>query len=330
MSEARPAGANYSSDQEVGWCPGCGDLAILAQLKKALANMAIPMEQQVFLSGTGCAARMPQYIGAYGLQGLHATAPAAATGLKWLRPDLTVWVVLGDGEGMGPGAHHLLQACRRNTDVKVLLINNETRGLSRGQESATTRKGTQTTTSPLGVSDPIWKPAALALAAGATFVARTLDVEVDHLSQMLSRAAAHKGLAFVEILQNCKVFNDLVFDSLTGQASRPDNLLYLEQGKPLVFGRHGRKALGWKGNQLMLTKAQNSEEGIAPAIHDEACENALTAQALALLENPEFPECLGVFRAWSRPTHGENHPDTPATLPALQELLAGPDSWTID
>ncbi|MFZ4609995.1 MAG: thiamine pyrophosphate-dependent enzyme [Gemmataceae bacterium] len=232
---------DFASEQEVRWCPGCGDFAILAQIKKMLADMPLLREEQVFLSGIGCASRMPNYLSTYGFRGLHGGAVSAGMGLKLAQPNLTVWIVLGDGEGFGAATQHLLHACRRNVDIKVLFINNEIRGLSRGQESATTRPGTLTATCPEGSSDNPWHPCALALAAGATFVARSLDVDVDHLGTILQRASEHKGFAFVEILQNCKVYNDLVFDNLATQHDRPEHLVYLEHGKPMVYGAQSGK-----------------------------------------------------------------------------------------
>ena len=280
---------DFASEQEVRWCPGCGDYAILAQVKKMLSDMPLLREEQVFLSGIGCASRMPNYLSTYGFRGLHGGAVSAAMGLKLAQPNLTVWIVLGDGEGFGAATQHLLHACRRNVDVKVLFINNEIRGLSRGQESATTRPGTLTATCPEGSFDNPWHPCALALAAGATFVARSLDVDVDHLGTILQRASAHKGFAFVEILQNCKVYNDLVFDNLATQRDRPEHLIYLEHGKPMVYGAQNRQGIKFENASVALVQP-NHAASTAPSIHDEASESSFAAQMLATLENPDF--CL--------------------------------------
>ncbi len=295
----------FASDQEVRWCPGCGDFAILAQVKKVLSELPIPREQQVFLSGIGCASRMPNYLNTYGFRGLHGGGVCAAMGLKIARPELTVWLILGDGEGFGPATHHLLHAARRNVDVKVLFINNEIRGLSRGQESATTRLGTLTATSPEGTSDAVWHPCAMAIASGATFVARSLDVDVDHLGMVLNRAALHRGFAFIEILQNCKVYNDLVFDNLAGQHDRPEHLIYLEHNKPLVYGVQNRNGLKFEDASISLAPPNNSNNHAS--IHNESSPNPYPCQMLASLENPDFPECIGVFRSIEKPTHHHSY-----------------------
>ena len=322
---------DFASEQEVRWCPGCGDFAILAQIKKMLADMPLLREEQVFLSGIGCASRMPNYLSTYGFRGLHGGAVSAGMGLKLAQPNLTVWIVLGDGEGFGAATQHLLHACRRNVDIKVLFINNEIRGLSRGQESATTRPGTLTATCPEGSSDNPWHPCALALAAGATFVARSLDVDVDHLGTILQRASAHKGFAFVEILQNCKVYNDLVFDNLATQHDRPEHLVYLEHGKPMVYGAQSRQGIKFQNASVSLVQP-NHTASTAPAIHDEACESPFAAQMLATLENPDFPECIGVFRAVTRICHHESfYRGTNTPNPEIPKLdLEGPDSFPVE
>ena len=293
--------------------------------------MPLLREEQVFLSGIGCASRMPNYLSTYGFRGLHGGAVSAAMGLKLAQPNLTVWIVLGDGEGFGAATQHLLHACRRNVDVKVLFINNEIRGLSRGQESATTRPGTLTATCPEGSSDNPWHPCALALAAGATFVARSLDVDVDHLGTILQRASAHKGFAFVEILQNCKVYNDLVFDNLATQHDRPEHLIYLEHGKPMLYGAQSRQGIKFENTSVALVQP-NHAPSTAPSIHDEASESSFAAQMLATLENPDFPECIGVFWAVTRICHHESfyrgantpNPETPKLD------LEGPDSFPVE
>ncbi|NBR06583.1 MAG: 2-oxoacid:ferredoxin oxidoreductase subunit beta [Planctomycetes bacterium] len=322
---------DFASEQEVRWCPGCGDYAILAQLKKTLSDMPILKEQQVFLSGIGCASRMPNYLSTYGFRGLHGGAVSSAMGLKLAQPNLTVWIVLGDGEGFGAATQHLLHACRRNVDIKVLFINNEIRGLSRGQESATTRPGTLTATCPEGSTDNPWHPCALALAAGATFVARSLDVDVDHLGNILQRASAHKGFAFVEILQNCKVYNDLVFDNLATQHDRPEHLIYLEHGKPMVYGAQGRQGIKFENASVSIVQLNQGGDQ-TPAIHDEAGESSFAAQMLATLENPDFPECIGVFRAVTRICHHESfYQGTRTPSPEIPTLdLQGPDSFPVE
>src|ERR1700744_2549113 len=203
---------DFASDQEVRWCPGCGDYSILAQMKKAIAPLGIPRENLVFISGIGCSSRFPYYMTTYGFHTTPGRAPTLATGLKVARPDLQVWVITGDGDGLSIGGHHLLHVIRRNVDLKIILFNNEIYGLTKGQYSPTSRVGTQTKSSPQGSLESPLRPLSVAIAAEATFVARTLDVDINHLTMVLQRASAHKGSAFVEVYQNCKIFNDGVFE----------------------------------------------------------------------------------------------------------------------
>src|SRR6266550_1220542 len=238
---------DLASDQEVRWCPGCGDYSILAQMKKALAPLGVAREKMVFISGIGCSSRFPYYMNTYGFHSIHGRAPTIATVLKASRPDLQVWVVTGDGDGLSIGGNHLVHAIRRNVDLKIILFNNEIYGLTKGQYSPTSRVGTRTKSSPLGSVENPLRPLSLAIGAEATFVARTIDVDIKHLQQTLRRAAAHKGTAFVEVYQNCSVFNDGVFEYATDKAVKADNILYLEDGKPLVFGKDRNKGIRLNG-----------------------------------------------------------------------------------
>src|SRR6185503_13125338 len=228
---------DFASDQEIRWCPRCGDYSILAQMKKVLPKLGIPKEKIVFVSGIGCSSRFPYYLSTYGFHGIHGRAPAIATGLKITRPDLQVWVITGDGDGLSIGGNHLMHTIRRNVNLKIILFNNEIYGLTKGQYSPTSRQGTRTKSSPLGSIDNPLRPLSVAIGAEATFVARTIDVDINHLTETLKRAASHKGTAFVEIYQNCKIFNDGVFDYTTDKSVKADNALYLEHGKPLLFGK---------------------------------------------------------------------------------------------
>src|SRR3954463_5739464 len=241
MSTATPLNTltpkDLASDQQVRWCPGCGDYSILAQMKTALAPLGIPREKFVFVSGIGCSSRFPYYMNAYGFHTIQGRAPTLATGLKVARPDLHVWVITGDGDGLSIGGNHLVHAIRRNVDLKIILFNNEIYGLTKGQYSPTSRIGTRTKSSPLGSIDNPLRPLSLAIGAEATFVARTLDVDINHLSMTLQRAAAHKGTAFIEIYQNCKIFNDGVFEYATDKSIKSEHVLYLEHGRPLLYGR---------------------------------------------------------------------------------------------
>src|SRR5467141_3402790 len=251
MSTATPlptlTAKDLASDDEVRWCPGCGDYSILAQMKKALAPLGVAREKMVFVSGIGCSSRFPYYMNTYGFHSIHGRAPTLATGLKVARPDLQIWVITGDGDGLSIGGNHLVHAIRRNVDLKILLFNNEIYGLTKGQYSPTSRLGTRTKSSPQGSVDNPLKPLSLAIGAEATFVARTVDVDINHLTETLKRASAHRGTACVEIYQNCKIFNDGVFEYATDRSVKADNTLFLEHGKPLIFGKDRSKGIRLNG-----------------------------------------------------------------------------------
>src|SRR5437763_5605572 len=229
--------ADLASDQEVRWCPGCGDYSILAHMKKALAPLGVAREKLVFISGIGCSSRFPYYMNTYGFHTIHGRAPTFATGLKLMRPDLQVWVITGDGDALSIGGNHFLHAVRRNLDINYILFNNRIYGLTKGQYSPTSEFGKKTKSTPMGVIDYPVNPLSLAIASEATFVARAIDIDVKHLSSMVEAAAAHKGVSFIEVYQNCNIFNDGAFDSFAERAVRPDRVLYLEHGKPMVFGK---------------------------------------------------------------------------------------------
>ena len=292
---------DFATDQEVRWCPGCGDYSILAQMKKVLAPIGIAREKTVFISGIGCSSRFPYYMNTYGFHSIHGRAPAFATGLKVANPELAVWVITGDGDGLSIGGNHLLHAMRRNIDLKIVLFNNEIYGLTKGQYSPTSRTGTLTKSSPTGsVEDPL-PPLTLALAAGATFVARTTDVDIKHLAETLTRAAHHKGTAFVEVYQNCKIFNDGVFEYATDKAVKADNLVYLEHGKPLVYGSRGDKGLRFNVQAMELETTTAAAKDLAR--HDEAADEPNLAMMLSRLRAPNHPEAMGVLRSVARPTY---------------------------
>jgi 2-oxoglutarate/2-oxoacid ferredoxin oxidoreductase subunit beta len=326
---------DFASDQEVRWCPGCGDFSVLAQMKKALASLGQPREKLVFFSGIGCASRLPHYLSTYGFHGARGRAPALATGLKLMRPDLSVWVITGDGDGLGPGTGHLVHALRRNVDIKIILLNNETYGLTRGQYSPTSRPGTRTLSSPNGSVETPLRPLALALAAEATFVARTVDVDVDHLAATLKRAGEHKGTAFVEIYQNCKIFNDGVFEYATDKVVKADNLVYLEHGKPLVFGQDQNRGIRLKGLAPEIVALGNGTAVEQLLVHDERADEPHLAFLLSRMTYPDFPECVGVLRCVDRPTHdglvlGEiEEAIRREGAGDLDELLAGEETWEV-
>jgi 2-oxoglutarate ferredoxin oxidoreductase subunit beta len=319
--------ADFDTDQEPRWCPLCGDYAILAQLKQVLAEIGLPREKFVFVSGIGCSSRLPYYLNTFGFHTLPGRAPAVATGLKAARPDLSVWVVTGDGDGMGHGLSHLLHALRRNVDLKALLFNNEVHGLSKGQFSPTSRLGTRTRSSPEGSAETPLRPLEMALAAGASFVARTIDVDGEHLAMTLRRAATHRGSAFVEIYQNCKIFNDGVFEYATDRTTKADNVLYLEHGKPLIFGKDRTRAVALDGLEPIVIEIGARAETDGLPTHDEHSPRPTLAQILARLAGPEVPECFGVFRAVDRPAF---EPARGSAGGSLAELFAGEDTWRVD
>ncbi len=326
---------DLASDQEVRWCPGCGDYSILAQMKKALAPLGIPKEKMVFISGIGCSSRFPYYMNTYGFHTIHGRAPTFATGLKVARPDLSVWVVTGDGDGLSIGGNHLIHAIRRNVDLKIILFNNEIYGLTKGQYSPTSRIGTRTKSTPLGSIDNPLHPLSLAIGAEATFVARTVDVDVAHLTETLKRAAAHKGAAFVEVYQNCTVFNDGVFEYATDKSIKADNTLYLEHGKPLIYGKDRNKGIRLHGldpEAVTLGSGINVDDLL---IHDEKAEEPSLAYLLSRMVYPRFPECIGVFRAVQRPTYDEEvNGQIDQVVKAkgkakLEDLFASEDTWVV-
>src|SRR5215831_16893610 len=327
---------DFKTDQEVRWCPGCGDYSILAQMKKALAALGFPREKMVFISGIGCSSRFPYYMNTYGFHTIHGRAPTFATGLKAARPDLSVWVITGDGDGLSIGGNHLIHAIRRNVDLKIILFNNEIYGLTKGQYSPTSRIGTRTKSSPLGSIDNPLRPLSIAIGAEATFVARTLDVDVNHLTETLKRASAHKGTAFVEIYQNCKIFNDGVFEYATDKSIKGDNTLYLEHGKPLIYGKDRNKGIRLNGLDPEVVLLGNGVAVDDLLMHDEKAEEPTMAYLLSRMVHPRFPECVGIFRAVERPTYDElvnkQIEDAQKAKGAgkLEDLFQSEDVWVVE
>jgi 2-oxoglutarate ferredoxin oxidoreductase subunit beta len=333
--------ADFTSDQVVRWCPGCGDYSILAQMQKVMPNICqkqnLRRENVVFVSGIGCSSRFPYYMNTYGFHSIHGRAPTFATGLKATRPDLQVWVVTGDGDGLSIGGNHLIHALRRNVDLKILLFNNRIYGLTKGQYSPTSEIGKRTKSSPVGsVEQPI-NPLMLALAAEATFVARALDSDTKHLQYILERTAEHKGSAFVEIFQNCNIFNDGTFDSFANIAVRKNKTLLIEHGKPLVFGKDRDRGLRLAdGLKPEVVQLGNGIEESDLLVHDEREENPTLAYLLTHLGEPDFPVPLGVFRAVERPTYDgllQEQIQQATSKPGagdLQALLSSGDTWTVE
>lgn len=326
--------ADFASDQEVRWCPGCGDYSILAQMKKVLPELGIPPHQTVFISGIGCSSRFPYYMNTYGLHSIHGRAPAFATGLKISRPDLSVWVITGDGDALSIGGNHFLHLMRRNVDLNIVLFNNSIYGLTKGQYSPTSPMGSVTKSTPAGSLDFPLNPVSVAIAAEATFVARSIDANLPHLTATLERAARHRGTSFVEVYQNCNVFNDGAWDYARNKDVREQHTLELQHGKPLVFAG-GKKGIRLNGFMPEVVDLDGSFAVDDLLFHDERNPSPALAFLLARLRHPEFPEPVGVFRAIERPVFNEQVRDQINAAVAqrgpgnLQDLLAAGDSWTV-
>jgi 2-oxoglutarate ferredoxin oxidoreductase subunit beta len=326
--------ADFQSDQETRWCPGCGDYAILSAVQGLMPELGIAPERIVFMTGIGCAGRFAYYMDTYGMHGIHGRAPALATGLATTRPDLSIWVVTGDGDALSIGGNHLIHALRRNVPVKILLFNNQIYGLTKGQASPTSERGKITKSSPFGTQDRPFNPLALALGAEATFVARTLDRDRAHMTEVLRAAAAHVGTAFVEIYQNCPVFNDGAFFPVTEKETREANQIRLVHGEPIRFGADGERgvARGADGD-LKLVDVADVGAG-ALLVHDAHRDDSSLAFALArLADRPTEPTPIGIFRAVERPLHGaaavHDAERAVADVGQLEALLHAGDSWTV-
>jgi 2-oxoglutarate ferredoxin oxidoreductase subunit beta len=325
---------DFTSDQDVRWCPGCGDYSILAQVQKIFPELGVAKEDVVFISGIGCSSRFPYYMNTYGFHTIHGRAPAIATGLKVSRPDLMVWVVTGDGDGLSIGGNHLMHALRRNVDLKILLFNNRIYGLTKGQYSPTSELGKVTKSTPMGSTDHPLNPLMLALGVDATFIARTIDVEVKHQQDLLKRAAAHKGAAFVEILQNCNVFNDGAFSALTDRETKADTQLLLEHGKPMIFGKNKDRGIRLKGlSPEVVTIGTDGVSVNDLLVHDE--NDPVLAFLLSRMAPPAFPTPIGVLRVIQKTTFDAmmnsqiQDSVTKSGDGDIDELLHRGDVWTV-
>jgi 2-oxoglutarate/2-oxoacid ferredoxin oxidoreductase subunit beta len=297
---------DWSSDQEVRWCPGCGDYSILTALQMLMPELGVRRENTVFISGIGCSSRFPYYMNTYGIHSIHGRAPAIATGLAVARPDLDVFVITGDGDGLSIGGNHLIHALRRNVNLTILLFNNQIYGLTKGQYSPTSELGKITKSTPFGSVDTPFNPVSLALGAEATFVARTHDMDRKHMMETFRRAHAHRGAAFVEIYQNCNVFNDGAFEQITSKEARGKNLIPLVHGEPIRFGDDGEMGVMMaKDGRLKIVQVDEvGEDHIL--VHDERREPAgLAFQLSHLARGPYEPTPIGVFRAVERPAYGD-------------------------
>lgn len=327
---------DFASDQDVRWCPGCGDYSILAQMKKIMPSIGVPPEKIVFVSGIGCSSRFPYYMNTYGIHGIHGRAPAIATGLKIARPDLHVWVITGDGDGLSIGGNHLMHAIRRNIDINIILFNNRIYGLTKGQYSPTSPLGKITKSTPMGSVDFPLHPLSIAIGCEATFVARSIDVNIQHLGDVLRRAAEHRGVSFVEVYQNCNVFNDGAWEYASDKKVRDDNIIELEHGKPLIFGKNRDKGIRLNGTEPEVVSLGNGIKEDDLLFHDERAEEPTHAYLLSRMRHPEFPEPIGVFRAVDRPTYeGEVNRQIEAAVQKrgqgdLAALFQTGDTWNVE
>ncbi len=316
------AAKDFATDQEVRWCPGCGDYAILKATLKTLADIGAEPDRTVFVSGIGCSSRFPYYVNSYGFHTIHGRAPAFATGLKLANPDLDVWVVTGDGDGLSIGGNHLLHVLRRNVDLQILLFNNEIYGLTKGQYSPTSRLGTRSPSTPTGSIDPPVSALQFAMGANARFIARTIDRRLDHMPAVLGRAAAHKGCSFVEIIQNCIVYNDGAFDSFAEKDVKDEQQLELVHGKPMIFGKAKNKGIRFSPKTMSLEVVTIGENGITAddiIVHDET--NRMLAVMLCQLEPPNFPVPIGVL--YNNPAEKPYESAVWTQIAAAKEKLKG-------
>lgn len=328
---------DFATDQEVRWCPGCGDYSILKQVQNVMPTLGIPKENFVVISGIGCSSRFPYYMNTFGMHSIHGRAPAIASGLKASRPELSVWIVTGDGDALSIGGNHLIHLLRRNFDVNLMLFNNQIYGLTKGQYSPTSETKKITKSTPFGSIDHPFNPAGLAMGADGSFIARSMDRDPKHLQEMLKRSHAHKGTSFLEIYQNCNIFNDGAFEVFTDKKSRKEEALYLEQGRPLLFGAENNKGIHLDGLKPEVVTI-GDQYGIDDLwIHDE--KDFFKAQTLVHFfddptENHHLPRPFGVFYDIDRPTYEDQlNQQIEAAMemkePDLDELLAGKQTWTV-
>ena len=327
--------ADFSSDQSVRWCPGCGDYAILAQAQKTFPDLGVSKENFVFISGIGCSSRFPYYMNTFGFHTIHGRAPAIASGVKLSNPDLSVWVVTGDGDALSIGGNHTIHLLRRNLDINVMLFNNRIYGLTKGQYSPTSETGKVTKSSPLGSLDRPFNPLTLALGAGATYVARTIDRETKHMQAMISRSYEHKGTSFLEIYQNCNIFNDGAFGPMTGKESKADSVLWLENGQPMVFGKEKNRGIRLDGNTPMIVEIGDKWSLDDVLVHNES--DYVIASLLAnLTYQSDFPDPIGVLYAIDSPTYEElmmeqiNNAIGKKGSTSVQDILNAGDTWVVE
>ncbi len=330
---------DFESDQDVRWCPGCGDYSILAQTQKTMPDFGVAKEKIVFISGIGCSGRLPYYMNTFGFHTIHGRAATIATGLKGARPDLMVWVITGDGDALSIGGTHLIHAMRRNVDMKMIMFNNRIYGLTKGQASPTSPMGKKTKSTPMGTIETPIIPLNLVAAAEASFIARSVDTHSEHLQEMMHRAGDHSGAAFLEVLQNCNIFNDGAWRDFTDKSVKEDRMLVLKHGEPMIFGAEKNKGIRLNGLQPEVVTI--GENGVSVAdlwVHDETDPDATRTQILSRMWWPDFPVPVGVFRRVPRPTHDQLLVEQVESAKAaraakgpvdLQKLLAAGETWTV-
>lgn len=330
MSEVKLTKKDFSSDQEVKWCPGCGDYAILSAVQMAMAQMGLAKENVAVVSGIGCSSRFPYYMNTYGLHSIHGRAPGFATGLKLQNPNLSVWVITGDGDGLSIGGNHLAHIIRRNVDVNIILFNNEIYGLTKGQYSPTSKRGLKTKSTPFGSIDRPFLPGKFVLGSGSTFFARTIDTDPKHMMEVFKAAEAHRGTSVIEVYQNCVIFNDKVHDLYTNRKTRESFSVRLEHGQPLIFDE-GKKAIVQDGFEL---KAVDNGPDIKPLVHDQNSE--ALANLLVSMSVPDLPIALGVIRSvqesvYDQDLHDQIHQakQMDKTNPDINSLLYSGNTWVI-
>jgi 2-oxoglutarate ferredoxin oxidoreductase subunit beta len=326
---------DFASDTDPRWCPGCGDYSILAQMQKMLATLGTPRENTVFVSGIGCSSRFPYYMNTYGFHTIHGRAPTLATGLKITRPELLVFVITGDGDGLSIGGNHLIHALRRNVDINIVLFNNRIYGLTKGQYSPTSELGKMTKSSPMGTIENPLNPISVALAAEATFVARSFDADPAHLTATLERSARHKGASFVEVYQNCNIFNDGAYRAFTDKPVRNQRMIYLEHGKRMLFGENQASGIALDGTTPEIVDVDGPDADRI-MIHMENLEDPTAANLLARINYPEMPVPVGVFREVQRPSYSDlltqqiNDAKERRGEGELSSLVRGDNTWVVE
>ncbi|HUX59739.1 MAG TPA: 2-oxoacid:ferredoxin oxidoreductase subunit beta [Ignavibacteriaceae bacterium] len=337
-AEIKYTAKDFASIQDVRWCPGCGDYAILAAMQRIAPELGIKKEKMVWVSGIGCSSRFPYYMETFGMHSIHGRAPAIATGVKINNPDLSVWVASGDGDLLSIGGNHFIHACRRNIDIKILLFNNKIYGLTKGQYSPTSERGKKTKSTPYGSVDFPFNPLTLGIGAGATFVARSLDRDPKHLQSIIKRAAIHKGTSFIEIYQNCNIFNDGAFELYTEKETKADNIIILEHGKPMVFGKNMDKGIVLEGLTPKVVRIDEGKYSINDLwVHDEFDKSPARANLLAEFQEIEgFPHPIGVIREINKTTYNEEFHSQIKKVKMqkgegdLKKLLNSGNMWTVN